>query len=277
MIVSNSTNSASISAIKSIYSISPSNFKGLLVLLNNNTIQIIFSAFFGGLFAGLFAYIFESKRRLNEKRSDKYYEHRNTIVQIEHELIPVRVIMSRNIESINDALKNTKENNTRLILRFYKLVFSTGLNLRLLNLKLINMYSETYSLLQSINADFEFIGDIINALQYEINNRSEPDVNKLNMYSIFLSNLKRDCDTADKKILELLVFCKYSIAIDDIKMKNLYIKNGGQINYKLSKKNLNERSKEIEKQENLPYKNGEARPKFITPYLDIKKVIINER
>jgi len=271
-----STASASISVTNNVSSIFTVNFKQIEALLNNNAFQIILSAFFGGFFAGLFAYIFESKRRSNEKRSDKYYEHRNTIVQIEHELIPVRVNMSRNISSINEAIENTNENNIRLILRFYKLVFSTGLSLRLLNLDLINIYSETYSLLQSINADFEYIGDIIKALQNEINN-GKPDVNKLNMYKIFLTNLKKDCDKTDKKTLELLSFCQCAINIDDIKMKNLFIKKGGQINYKISKKDLNKKSNSTEKQENLPYKNGEERPKFVTPYLDIKKVIINVR
>lgn len=277
MTLLNSTTSASISAINNIFSTPSLNFKNLISLLNNNVLQIILSAFFGGFFAGWFANFFESRRRVSEKRTDKYYEHRNTVVQIEHELIPVRVNMSRNIASINEAIESTNQNNIRLILRFYKLDFSTGLSLRLLNLDLINMYSETYSLLQSINADFEYIGNIISLIGDEINKNGKPDMNKLSMYVTFIIYLKDVCEKADKKTLELLSFCQCAIAIDEIKMKNLYIKNGGQINYKISKENLTKKSKETEKQENLPYKDGETRPKFVTPYLDIKKVIINGR
>src|SRR5437762_1602869 len=88
---------------------------------------IIASAFFGGFFAALWTNRFETKRRIHDKRHDKYYEHRNTIVQIEQELIPLRVNISRDIASISQAIDNTNDQNIRLILRFYKLSLSTGL------------------------------------------------------------------------------------------------------------------------------------------------------
>lgn len=130
-------------------------------LLQNSTFQIILSAFSGGFFAAFFTNYFESKKRIHEIRRDKYFEHRNTVVQIEHELIPFRVNLSRNITSIDDALKNIDENNIRIILRFYQSSISTGLSLKLLNLTLINEYVETYSLIESLNTDFEYLNGII--------------------------------------------------------------------------------------------------------------------
>ncbi len=103
-------------------------------LIKDSTFQIVLSAFLGGFFAALFSNHFESRRRIKELRRDKYFEHRNTVVQIEHELIPLRVNMSRNIASVEDALKNTNDNNIRIILRFYNISISTGLSLKLLNL-----------------------------------------------------------------------------------------------------------------------------------------------
>src|SRR3989344_3565614 len=101
---------------------------------------IILSSFFGGLFAGWWSNYFETKRRIHDKRHDKYYEHRNTIVQIEQELIPLRVNISRDLASITDAIENTNDQNIRFILRFDRLFLSTGLGLRLLSLDFINMY-----------------------------------------------------------------------------------------------------------------------------------------
>src|SRR3989344_6491762 len=56
----------------------------------------IFTGFWGGLFAGLWGYYYQSKQRNEEKRADKYFDHRNVIVQIEHEMIPIRLNLSRN-------------------------------------------------------------------------------------------------------------------------------------------------------------------------------------
>lgn len=80
------------------------NFTSLQNFFVSKSFEIIAAAFFGGLFAGLFSNYFESRRRIFDKRSDKYHEHRNTIVQIEHELIPARVNLSRNIKSLMDSL-----------------------------------------------------------------------------------------------------------------------------------------------------------------------------
>lgn len=239
--------------------------------LNSEVFKIILSAFSGGLFAGLFANYFESKRMLSEKRRDKYFEHRNTIVQIEHELIPVRVNMSRNIASIEDALTNINDTNIRLILRFYKLYISTGLSLKLLNLTLINQYSELYILIESINSDMRYIDGIVGSITADIN-KGIMDSNKIQMYIQMLNHLKNRCGEADKKTLELVSFSQIIINQDDKKIIKTYLKKGGLIEYKIDNKEIKIKSKKTEKEENLEYKNGEARPKFIALYLDIKKV-----
>jgi hypothetical protein len=69
----------------------------------SDNIALHTSAFLGGFSAGVFIYYFNSKSRLNELRHTKYFEHRTTMVQIEHELIGVRANLSRNIESIKCA------------------------------------------------------------------------------------------------------------------------------------------------------------------------------
>ena len=239
---------------------------------NGGIFITILSAAAGGFFAAYFNNIYESKRRFEDKRTDKYFEHRNTIVQIEHELIPVRVNMSRNLKSLDEALKNNHSNNTRLILRFYKLDFSTGLTLKLLNIDLINLYSEVYVLLQSINSDFQYVDGIVNAVRDELVKYRRPDESKLQMYSTIISHLKEQCEETDNKTLKLLSFCQAIIAMGDNEVKDLYVEQGGQIKYEIPEKILTAKAKETQRQENLKYKEGEKQPKFFTPYLDVMKV-----
>lgn len=235
--------------------------------------QIILSAFFGGLFAGLFSNYFESKRRLSEKRRDKYYKHRNTVVQIEHELMPVRVNSARNIASLEDSLKNNTDSNKRIVLRFYKLKLSPGLSLNLLNIKLINLYAETYGLFETINNDTDYMSQMVaTILEDKKNNRV--DENLISTYLEFSSFLLTEIRQADEKCLELLAYCKSILDKDEEKILKKYLKEGKQIKYHFSKKSIKKITKQVVQEETRPEIKSEARPKFMTPYLDLRRVII---
>jgi len=236
---------------------------------------IILSAFFGGLFAGVWANHFESKRRIKELRHDKYHEHRNSIVQIEQELIPLRVNASRNLESISDAIKNTHESNIRFILRFYKLSLSTGLGMKLLNIEFINKYAQLYSEIETFNSDLEYVSGMVTMVRE--NNKAgfiDPSVNE--SYKTFLPHLKDQIENIDQKSLELLAISKLAIGKEDKGIKDQYIKDGKEIKYTLDKKSMENKYKEIKDEEDPSLHKDEKRPKFISPFLDLKKVIIQQ-
>lgn len=238
-----------------------------------NLTAIITSAFFGGLFAGLWTNHFESKRRTHDKRHDKYYEHRNTIVQIEQELIPLRVNISRDIVAIEDAITNTHETNVRFILRFYKLFLSTGLGLRLLNLDLINKYAELYSAIESFDSDIQYISGMVSSIM-EDKKAGKIDDSMVESYKVFLPQLKDVCEQIDQKSLELLGMCKLAIGKDDKKIKDKYIADGKEIKYTFDKKSLDKKFEGVRKEENGSLHKDEKQPKFVSPFLDLKKVLI---
>ncbi len=219
----------------------------------------------------------DNKQRIEEKRFDKFYDHRNTIVQIEHELIPIRTKMARNLSVLKDAIKNTNPNNTRLILRFDKLNLSTGLNLKLLNLDLINEYSELLSLLETINSDFDYIEQMVTSLQNR-NNLSEEQILSLEFtYKTVLPYLLEQCERADCKCLQLLAKCKLTISKDVETELKSYQDKGGEILYNISNEKIKAKGAEIEEGEQITEKDNEPRPKFFSLYLDIKKVPINRQ
>ena len=242
---------------------------------SNIYFQLATSAFFGGLFAGLFSNYFESKRRLLEKRRDKYYKHRNTIVQIEHELMPVRINISRNISSLDEALKNTNDSNKRIILRFFKLKLSAGLNLNLLNLKLINLYAETYGLFETINNDIDYISQMVVSILEDKKNK-RIDGNLINTYIEFSNFLLAEIRQADEKCLELLSHCKSVLDKDEEKILIKYLKEGKQVKYNFNKKSIKKISRRVISEETRPHTALETRPQFMTPFLDLKRVLIQQ-
>lgn len=234
---------------------------------------IIISAFFGGLFAGIWTNHFEFKRRLYDKRTDKYFEHRNSIVQIEQELIPLRINISRNLASINDAIDNTNINNVRFILRFDRLTLSTGLGLKLLSLAFINMYAQLYSAIEKFNSDIDYVSGMISSVR-ENQMAGKMDPSLVESYKIFLPHLKNECEEIDQKSLELLALSKVAIGKEDTIIKNIYVKDGKEIIYSVNKKSLNEKYEDIKKEEDASSHKDEKQPKFVSPFLDLKKVLV---
>lgn len=243
------------------------------IIFNNTTslMAIILSGFFGGLFAGLFSDYFESKRIIRDKRTDKYYEHRNTIVQIEQELIPLRVNISRDLKSLSDAIISTNSLNIRFILRFYKLTLSTGLGLKLLNLEFINKYAQLFSNIESFNSDIEYISQTV-SMFIEGQKIGKIDESLINTYKVFLPYLKDKCEEIDNQSLELLAMSQVAINKEEEKMKIKFIKSGNQIKYTFSKKSLSTKYNKIKYEEDGSKYPNEKPPKFISLYLDLKKV-----
>lgn len=237
---------------------------------------IVLSSFFGGLFAGWWSNYFETRRRIHDKRHDKYYEHRNTIVQIEQELIPLRVNISRDLASITDAIENTNDHNIRFILRFYKLLLSTGLGLKLLSLDLINKYAELYSALESFNSDIDYVSGMISSIRDD-EKEGKIDPSKVDSYKIFLPQLKDGAEQIDQKSLELLAMGKLAIGKDDKKIKEKYIDDGEEIKYTFGKKSLAQKYKSIKNEEDGSLHKDEKQPKFVAPYLDLKRVLITRQ
>jgi len=234
---------------------------------------IVLSSFFGGLFAGWWSNYFETRRRIHDNRHDKYYEHRNTIVQIEQELIPLRVNISRDLASITDAIENTNDQNIRFILRFYKLFLSTGLGLKLLSLDLINKYAELYSAIESFNSDIEYVTGMISSI-IEDQKEEKFDLSKFESYKIFLPQLRDGAEQIDQKSLELLAIGKLAISKEDKKIKEKYINDGEEIKYLFGKKSLTKKYKSIKNEEDGSLHKDEKQPKFVAPYLDLKRVLI---
>ena len=244
-------------------------------LFENGYFQIILSAFFGGLFAGIFSNHFESKRRISDKRRDKYFDHRNTIVQIEHEILPSRINISRNINSIEDSINNTSKLSKRIVLRFFKLKLSPGLSLNLLNLDLINLYSEVYSQYESVNNDIDYLSQIVSSIIDDKKNNKVDD-NLIGQYFQFSDYLLKEILDADKKSLELLSYCKTVIDKKEKDLLDIYLANGEEIKYRFNKKKIQKISKKVTKEETRPFKKGDARPQFITPFLDLKRVYLQQ-
>jgi len=235
--------------------------------------QLILAAFFGGLFAGLFSNYFEVKRRISDKRRDKYYNHRNTIVQIEHELLPARINISRNLNSLDESIKNTNKFNKRIILRFYKLRLSSNLSLKLLNLKLINLYAEVSGQFETINNDIDYINQIVSVISEDKKN-NKVDENLISLYFQFAEYLFITIKAVDEKSLDLVAYCKLIFLKKENEILKNYLDKGGQIKYNFLGKTFKKKLNEISREETRPYKKGEARPKFITPFLDLKKVAL---
>lgn len=239
-------------------------------------VAIILSSFFGGLFAGWWSNYFETKRRIHDKRHDKYYEHRNTIVQIEQELIPLRLNIFRDLASITDAIENTNDQNIRFILRFYKLFLSTGLGLKLLSLNLINKYAELYSAIESFNSDIDYVSGMISSIRDD-EKEGRIDQSKVDSYRIFLPKLKDGAEQIDQKSLEILAMGKLAIGKDDRKIKEKYIKDGEEIKHSFGKKLLAQKYKSIKNEEDGSLHKDEKQPKFVSPYLDLKRVLITKQ
>lgn len=231
--------------------------------------QIVLSAFCGGLFAGLFANYFETTRRIKDKRYDKYYEHRSTIVQIEHELIPARLNISKNITTLDVALKGSDDVKIRLILRLYKLRLSTSLSLRLLNLGLVNDYADIYILFETINSDIEYINSMVEQIKQGPGASPGTFISLLNSYILMAPYLKEKCEEADKKSIELLAKCRIALHRDDETIRNNYISVGKQVEYGFKKSDLVKDYSRIRKTESEGQENGKNRPKFIAPYMDV--------
>lgn len=248
----------------------------ILFEINNgikDLVGIMASAFFGGLFAGVWTNHFESKRRIHDKRTEKYFEHRNSIVQIEQELIPLRVNISRNFASITDALGNTNENNIRFILRFDRLFLSTGLGLKLLSLDLINMYAQLYSAIEKFNSDIDYVSGMIVSVR-EDQKVGKMDPSLIESYKVFLPHLKDECEEIDQKSLELLALSKVAIGKEDKNIKIKYVKDGKEIKYLVNKKSLTQKYDDIKKEEDASSHKGEKQPKFVSPFLDLKKILV---
>lgn len=247
-------------------------FSNLISMLESKSFEIIAAAFFGGLFAGLFSNYFESKRRILDKRSDKYHDHRNTIVQIEHELIPARVNLSRNIKSLAYAIESTNENNIRLILRFNKLKLSTGLSLNLLDRDFINEYAELFTLFESHNSDIDYIEGMIQQIRSDQKN-GPIDGNLLQSYVQMVEYLHQSCLEIDNKSHMLLAMCQIALNKEDKIIKKKYLKNGKLIEYEFPDQKMKEKLTQITSEENRLPNEGEAQPKFFVPFMDIKKVV----
>lgn len=241
-------------------------------IVRSSYFQTIVSAFFGGLFAGLFSNYFESRRRVQDIRRDKYYEHRNTIVQLEHELLPARINLSRDIASLKDSKQNTVDSNKRIVLRFFKLTLSPNLSLKLLNLDLINLYARVFEQFEIINNDIDYINQIVIKIidNYKSNQNDE---NLINQYFSFSEYLLSEIILTDNLSRELLSYCKVIISKDEKVILKKYIEVGGEIKYNISKKVINKTSRSIIHEETRPSKKGEVQPKFTTPFLDLRRVL----
>lgn len=252
----------------------------LNMFTDNRTIQIV-AALVGGFSAGLFSYIYEKKRVREEKITIKYHEHRNALVQIEHDLIESRVLIARNISSIEDALQVT--DRYRLILRFFPIFLSKGLNLKILNLDLINKYFQLLSQLELINSDFEYIKGLVSQIREVL---QSPELQNSNSYSQFvmqslvdsyillITNTHKLCILADKDIADLIAMCRIAMNQDSESLIREYIKVPKQINYDFSKKEIEKIKLRIHEEETRPGTDADPRPQFVAPFMDVLKIIV---
>ncbi len=242
----------------------------IALFLSNNGLEIFFvllTSFSGGYFAALCTNIFESRRRIKDKRLDKYNDHRNTLVQLEHEIIPLRVNMSRNLRSLEISQEAT--NAIRLILRFYNLKISSGLSLHILNLDLINSYSELYIKVETINSDMHYLEDFIEKIKNDIKENTV-DENLIATYPLLIENLHNKCIEADDMSLELLSKIKHILSLEDTKTKKIYLKNGKLVDYEITESDIEFQTQKT-RDEEAPIE-SDTRTQFVAPYLDVRKM-----
>lgn len=243
-------------------------------VISDSTISLFISAFLGGFSAGVFTYYFNSKSRLNELRHTKYFEHRNTMVQIEHELLGARINLSRNIESTKQVFE-VKDDRYRFLTRLFKLEISPGLSLRLLDINFINKYSELYIIFQSINSDISYLQSMVEKIESKIDidnpNPSRAIISLMDNYMTMVEHLHNQLITADKMSGELIAMCQVAMSeAPEVKLKE-YIKKGGEIKYTVSKIEINKKLKSISEEENRPGTKTDPRPKFIALFFDLVK------
>ncbi|HVZ67538.1 MAG TPA: hypothetical protein VG917_04715 [Patescibacteria group bacterium] len=245
--------------------------------ISDETIALFISAFLGGFSAGLFGYYFNSKSRVKELRHTKYFEHRNTIVQIEHELIGVREDLSRDLESMKLALE-VRNDRYRFILRFFDLNISSGLSLRLLDLDLINKYSQLYIALQSINSDIKYLQSIVTQLQDKIDidnpNITPAIMSLMNMYETMLEHTFNQLLIADRMSLELVAICRVALEDDTETTLEKYENRGGEIKYSITKTQIDKEIMSISQEENRPGSKEDPKPRFVSLYFDIYRIVV---
>lgn len=243
---------------------------------SGNIPDIVVSAFLGGFFAAMCTNYFAEGQRIRNKRSDKYAEHRNAIVQIEHELVPVRVNLSRNINSLQTAKDGTSDTVTRFIQRFYDLKITSGLNLKLLEIDLINDYYEIYTQIETINSDIQYLVGFGEKVQGDaLNGKLNPSM--VMMYPTLIDNLLIHCKETDKQTLDLVAKCQSIIAIskkEENKLKKQYLKNGSDIKYQISEDIVAIKKQRLLEEESGITHPGEANPTFVAPYYDLHRVFI---
>lgn len=221
-----------------------------------------------GIIAAQYTYLLSQKGNIKEKRRDKYFKHRNTLVQLEHELIPARIDIGNNIKAFEDAIENTGPNKLRLILKMNKIDISTGLSLNLLDLEIINDYSKLYVLIKKINSDISYLDILLNKIQEGQRSQDILDSYKL-LQSHMLSQLRKIDDLG----LDLLIKCQLIFKQDDEKLSKIYEKTEKLFGYDFDKKEIDEKKEEITNEETRPPNPGEEPDKNFLLYLDINRTI----
>jgi hypothetical protein len=211
--------------------------------------------------------------RLRNKRLDKYVEHRNTIVQIEHELIPARKNMGNNIRALEDAVKQFKKGAPRLILRMYETTLSTGLSLKIVNLELINDYAELYILLKKINSDIDYLNQLVENIQMR-GEKGKEFISLITAYEKLIEYLLKQCKKADNKILLLIAKCQIVLDYgeEEKSLKRKYINDGQEIEYNFSERDIQKKKDRVTKQESRPYADEETPDEVFMLYLDVQLV-----
>lgn len=235
----------------------------------NNVVNVLISSV-GGIAAALVTYYLDSRGRIREKRAERYLLHRNTLVQIEHELIPLRLNIGRDLKTLDETIAGCDENSTRVILRTYKLELSSNLGINMLDINLINKYSELYTLVESINSDLHYLEGITESIKTEAK-QGQINFSGISTYLTFLPILRVSCRKADRLSLTLLSMIRCVLNDNDSPSRKYFESSGKLEKYNFSKKDLLKDQKKIISQENRPFKNGKRPDKFVVFYLDLKK------
>lgn len=232
------------------------------------------SAFLGGLFAGIWGNFFEVRRKRIEIRREKYNEHRNAIVQIQHEIIPLRINLSRDLACFNEILINTNKYNTRIVLRLYDLNLNSDLSMKILSIDLINEYLDLITILESIKSDIQYLTSLKNNI-LENSNIGKNNESLNNLYPMVVQQLQKMCLKADALSLKLLSKCRLAINSSDQKnLLNKYISHGGEVVYVFTNKDIKKENTRTTRRETRPYAENEDREQFLAPYMDIKRINI---